>query len=65
MKLYVWILIVLGLLAAADAGFALSLHALSSPDYRSSVIMMKDKSGADMECVCVGGALASCFRPGH
>jgi hypothetical protein len=63
MKLYVWIL-VLALLATVGAGFALSRHAISGPDCRNSIIMMKDKSGADLECVCVGGALASCFKPG-
>jgi hypothetical protein len=64
MKLYVWILVVLGFLVAAGAEFALSRHSLSSPDCRNQVIIMKDKTGTDMECVCVGGALASCFRPG-
>jgi hypothetical protein len=64
MKLYVWILVVLALLVAVDADFALSRHALSSSDCRNRVIIMEDKTGADMECVCVGGALASCFRPG-
>ncbi|MGH8548894.1 MAG: hypothetical protein ACRERU_09895 [Methylococcales bacterium] len=62
MKLYVWILVVLGFLVAVGAGFALSRHTLSSPDCRNRVISVKDKTGADMECVCVGGALASCFR---
>ena len=62
MKLYVWILVVLGFLVAVGAGLALSGHALSSPGCRNRVIIMKDKTGADMECVCVGGTLASCFR---
>jgi len=64
MKLYAWIVVVLSLLVAAGAGFALSRHSLSSPDCRNSVIITKDKTGADMECVCVGGALASCSGPG-
>lgn len=63
MRLYVWIVIVLSLLVAVGAAFALSPRALSGPDCRNRVVSAQGKDGSALECVCVGRALASCYGP--
>jgi len=64
MRLYVWLLAVLGLFAMAVAAFVLTPHRLSGPDCSNQIVIIRGRDGAPMECVCLGGVLASCFEPG-
>jgi hypothetical protein len=34
------------------------------PDCVSQVVMVKDAAGRPLECVCLAGALSTCFDPG-
>lgn len=65
MKLYAWLLAVLGLCTMVVAVFALTPHKLSSPDCSNQIVIMRGRDGAPMECVCLGGVVASCFEPGR
>jgi len=65
MKLYAWLLAVLGLCAMTAAVFALTPHKLSSSDCGNQIVIMRGRDGAPMECVCLGGVVASCFEPGR
>jgi cbb3-type cytochrome oxidase subunit 3 len=62
MKLYVWFLAVLGLCAMAVAAFVLTPHRRS--DCSNQIVIIRGRDDAPMECVCLGGVLASCFEPG-
>jgi hypothetical protein len=64
MKLYVGILIVLSLLLVLTTAFALVPHRRPSLDCGNSITAIRGRDGAAMECVCIGGVLASCFEPG-
>jgi hypothetical protein len=64
MKLYVWILIMLGLLTVVTAAFALAPHKRSLLDCGNRITVLRGNDGAAMLCVCLGGVLASCFEPG-
>ena len=63
MKLYMWILIVLSTLTVLTTALVLA-HRPSALDCGNSITVIRGKDGAPMECVCVGGVLASCFEPG-
>ena len=64
MKLYAWLLAVLGVCALAVAAFALTPHRLSGHGCSNEIVIVRGSGGIPMECVCLGGVLASCFEPG-
>ena len=35
-----------------------------SPDCASSVVIVHGPHGEPVECVCIGGAISTCFDPG-
>ena len=63
MRLYVWILIVLSSLTVLTTALVL-VHRPSALDCGNRITVIRGQDGAPMECVCVGGVLASCFEPG-
>jgi hypothetical protein len=62
--MYAFFLAVLGLCAITVAGIALTPHKLSGPGCSNQIVTIKGRDGTPMECVCLGGVVASCFEPG-
>jgi len=61
MKIYVWAVVVLTLLAIAGAAGALASHRVHH-DCRVRIDTAIDEVGSPMECVCLGGVVASCYE---
>ena len=61
MKIYVWAVVFLALLAVASAVGALASHRLHH-DCRVRIDTAVDEVGSPMECVCLGGVVASCYE---
>jgi len=61
MKIYVWAVVVLMRLAIASAAGALASHRLHH-DCRVRIETAVDEVGSPMECVCLGGVVASCYE---
>ena len=64
MRSYGLIAAFLLLLALAGTALVLASHHAPAPDCTGRVVMMSGPHGAPLECVCVGGVMASCFAPG-
>ena len=60
------ILIVMGLLVlmVAVAVPVVANFSRSTADCPSRMVIVKSPRGEPLECVCIEGTLASCFRPG-
>ena len=63
MKTVGWILAVLLAVALLLVPLVAS-RAQRWPDCTGQVLMVKGAHGEPLECVCVGGTLATCFNPG-
>jgi len=61
MKIYVWAVVFLTLLAIASAAGALASHRMHH-DCRVRIDTAIDEVGSPMECVCLGGVVASCYE---
>ena len=61
MKIYVWAVVFLTLLAIASAAGALASHRMHH-DCRVRIDTAIDEVGSAMECVCLGGVVASCYE---
>ena len=61
MKIYLWAVVVLTLLAIASAAGALASHRMHH-DCRVRIDTAIDEVGSPMECVCLGGVVASCYE---
>ena len=64
MKLYLEILTVLGLLTVLTAAFVLPLNRRPTIACGNRIVVAVGRQGAGTECVCIGGVLASCLKPG-
>jgi len=64
MKSFVWMVVVLLLVVVVLAVPVRARLAHPAADCTSRVVIVKDQHGAPLECVCIGGTLAACFRPG-
>jgi len=63
-KYFAWTMAALGLLVLALAASLAARSARSSADCSNRVAIVKGADGEPLECVCVQGAIATCFRPG-
>lgn len=54
-------LVVLGLLIAMTL---ITRHEPRAPDCATRIVMLRGPHGEPLECVCVDGALSTCFNPG-
>jgi len=61
MKIYVWAVVVLMLLAVASAAGALASRRFHH-DCLVRIDTAVDEVGSPMECVCLGGVVASCYQ---
>jgi len=61
MKIYLWGVVVLTLLAIASGAVALASHRLHY-DGRVRIDTAIDEVGSPIECVCLGGVVASCYE---
>jgi len=61
MKIYAWVVIVLICLAVASAAGAFASHRLHR-DCRVRIDTAVDEVGSPIECVCLGGVVASCYE---
>jgi hypothetical protein len=59
-----WILAILVVVAAALSLPFIIHHAQPVPRCRSRVLILKGAHGEPLECVCIDGALSTCFNPG-
>ena len=64
MRRYVWILIVVGMLAVVATAFQLGPHTVAKRACQSSIVITKGKDGLPLECICESGVLTSCVGPG-
>jgi len=64
MKPFVWMVTALALVAILLAVSLMARRTPSAPDCAGRVIIMKGPGGEPVECVCVGGTLATCFNTG-
>jgi hypothetical protein len=55
------IIIVVGLLAAVSL---LPLRSPTGVERPASVVIVRGRGGAPLECLCVNGVLSACFAPG-
>lgn len=63
MKPFWWILMGLALLVMVLA-VPVIWRTQPSPDCTSNVVIVRGPDGEPSECVCVGGAISTCFGPG-
>ncbi len=56
------IIIAVGLLATVAL---LPLRSPSGVECPASVVIVRGRGGAPLECVCVKGVLSTCFEPGR
>ena len=61
MKIYAWVVIVLVSLAVATEAGAFASHRLHR-DCRVCIDTAVDEVGSPIECVCLGGVVASCYE---
>jgi len=61
MKIYVWLVVALTLLAIASAAGAFASHRLHR-DCQVRIDTAIDEVGSPIECVCLGGVVASCYE---
>jgi len=61
MKIYAWVMIVLICFAVASAAGALASHR-PHRDCRVRIDTAMDEVGSPLECVCLGGVVASCYE---
>ena len=61
-----FVLTVVGFLIVffAITGLVVAHLARTRTDCASSVVLVKGPRGQTLECVCIDGALATCFAPG-
>jgi len=64
MKQFAWTMAALALVAILLAVPVMTRRTSSAPDCAGRVVIMKGPDGEPVECVCVGGTLATCFKPG-
>ena len=63
MKLALGILALLAVLGVV-LGMSLMQRAEAPPDCTDRVVIMRGPDGQPLECVCIAGALSTCFSPG-
>jgi hypothetical protein len=63
MKLAIGILAML-LVIASLLAVPLMHHEWTSPDCASRIVVVTGPDGRPVECVCLNGALSTCFNPG-
>jgi hypothetical protein len=64
MKLAIGIVVMLLVIASLLAVPLIAHHEWASPDCASHIVMLKGPDGSPVECVCLDGALSTCFNPG-
>jgi hypothetical protein len=64
MKQLGWLLAILVVVAAALSLPFITHHTQPVPGCSSRVLILKGAHGEPLECVCVDGALSTCFNPG-
>lgn len=64
MKQLGWIVVILGVVAAALSLPFIGHHTYPTARCSSRVLILKGAHGEPLECVCVEGTLSSCFNPG-
>ena len=64
MKLFWALLAVLFVLGVLLAVPVIAHRAHPARDCRSQIVTMRTPHGQVVECICIGGALSTCFNPG-
>jgi len=52
------------ILGSAFAGLSFTSRPRGTSDCSSKIVIVKGPDGEPRECVCINGALATCFKPG-
>jgi hypothetical protein len=61
---YLAAVVILAFVGVAVAAWLLFMHAERGVPCPDRVVILRGRGGAPVECVCVDGALATCFAPG-
>jgi len=61
---YLAAVLILAVGGVAVAAWLLFMHAERGVACADRVVILRGRSGAPVECVCVDGTLATCFNPG-
>ena len=64
MKLAIGIVVMLLVIASLLAAPLIARHEWATPDCASRIVMVTRPDGSPLECVCLDGALSTCFNPG-
>jgi len=64
MKLAIGIVVILLAIASLLAVPLVAHHEWASPDCASHIVVVTGPDGSPIECVCLDGALSTCFNPG-
>ena len=64
MKLAIGIVVILLAIASLLAVPLMAHHEWASPDCASHIVVVTGPDGSPIECVCLDGALSTCFNPG-
>ena len=64
MKLFVGILVALAVVVVLVAMPVVSRRLARSPDCGTSIVTLEGPHGEPLECVCIAGAISTCFNPG-
>jgi len=64
MKLFGWLVAGLFMLGVLLAVPVIAHRAYPARDCRSQIVTIRGAHGQPMECICIGGALSTCFNPG-
>jgi hypothetical protein len=64
MKLFVGILVALAVVTVLVAMPVISRRIARSKDCHTSIVTLQGRDGQPLECVCIEGAISTCFNPG-